>query len=96
MTFSDLQTTAIEFYMARAAVIRETIGNFSERGRQLAALVRQFEARRTYNGVHIEVIVPRYHIAGRQPHFRFRYVVDGKQTSEATARALVDGGEAGR
>jgi hypothetical protein len=36
----------------------------------------------------IEVIVPLYRIAGREPHFRFRYVADGKQVSEETARAL--------
>ena len=91
MTLSDLQTIAIIFYEARATIIRETIGNLSERGRRLAALGQQFEVGGECNGVGVEVIVPLYRIAGRQPHFRFRYVADGKQVSEATARALVEG-----
>jgi len=91
MTLSDLQTSAIVFYEARATIIRETIGNLSERGRRLAALGQQFEAGGECNGVVVEVIVPLYRIAGRQSHSRFRYVADGKQVSEATARALVEG-----
>ena len=91
MTLSDLQTVAIVFYEARATIIRETIGNLPERGRRLAALAQQFEAGGECNGVGVEVIVPLYRIAGRQPHFRFRYVADGKQVSEAKARALVEG-----
>src|ERR1700730_10092614 len=90
MTLSDLQTIAIIFYEARATIIRETIGNLSERGRRLAALAQQFDTGGECNGVGVEVIVPLYRIAGREPHFRFRYVADGKQVSEETARALVD------
>lgn len=91
MTLSDLQAIAIVFYEARATIIRETIGDPLLRGRRLAALARQFEASGVCNGVGVEVIVPLYRIAGRQPHFRFRYVANGKQVSEATARALVEG-----
>jgi hypothetical protein len=91
MTLSDLQTIAIVFYEARATIIRETIGNPSERGRRLTALGQQFQAGGECVGVGVEVIVPLYRIAGRQPHFRFRYVADGKQVSEATACALVEG-----
>jgi hypothetical protein len=90
-TLSDLQATAIEFYRARVTIICETIRNPPERGRRLAALARQFEARDEYNGVRVEVIVPQYRMVYRQPHFRFRYVAGGKQVSEATARALVEG-----
>jgi hypothetical protein len=90
-TLSDLQATAIEFYKVRAAIISETIGNLPERGRRLAALARQFEARDECNGVRVEVIVPQYRMVDRHPHFRFRYLAGGKQVSEATARALVEG-----
>jgi hypothetical protein len=90
-TLSDLQAVAIEFYEARATIISETIGNLPARGPRLVALARQFEARGECNGVRVEVIVPSYRMVHRQPHFRFRYVADGKQVSEATARALVEG-----
>ena len=36
------------------------------------------------------IVVPRC-MVDRQPHFRFRYTAAGKQVSEATARALVEG-----
>jgi hypothetical protein len=91
MTLSDLQAMAIEYYKARATIICATIGDLPERGRRLVALVRQFEQRGECKGVRVEAIVPQNRIAGRQPHFRFRYVADGKQVSEATARALVEG-----
>jgi hypothetical protein len=42
-------------------------------------------------GVHVEVIVPRYRMLYRRPRFRFRYAANGKQVSEATACALVEG-----
>jgi hypothetical protein len=90
-TLSDLQATAIEFYKAGATIIWETIGNLPERRRRLAVLARQFEARDECNGVRVEVIVPQYRMVDRQLHVRFRYAAGGKQVSEATARALVEG-----
>jgi len=91
MTLSDLKNTAIEFYKARAAIIIATIGCPDERIHRLAALVRQFDGRDECNGVRVEVIAPQNRTVYRRPHFRFRYVADGKQVSEATARALVEG-----
>ena len=93
MTLSDLQAIAIVFYEARAKIIRETIGNLPERGQRLAALATQFEAGGECNGIHVEVIRPLYRIAGRRRHSRFRYVADGRQVSEATARARVEGSQ---
>jgi hypothetical protein len=90
-TLADLQNTAIEFYKARAAIINATIHCPDERVHQLAALVRQFDGRGECSGVRVEVIVPQCRMVYRRPHFRFRYVADGKQVSEATARALVEG-----
>ena len=87
MTLSDLKNTAIEFYKARAAIIIATIGCPDERIHRLAALVRQFDGRDECNGVRVEVIVPQCRMIHRRPHFRFRYVADSKQVSEATARA---------
>jgi hypothetical protein len=91
MTLSDLQAIAIELYKARATIINETIGNLPERGRRLVALVQQFEQLGECNGVRVEAIVPQNRMVSRRQHFRFRYVAHGKQVSEATARALVEG-----
>jgi hypothetical protein len=90
MTLSDLQAAAIELYQARATIIYETIGNLPERGRRLVALIQQFQLAEC-NGVRVEAIVPQNRMLSRRQHFRFRYVADGKQVSEATARALVEG-----
>ena len=90
-TLSDLQNCAIERYEAYAAIVNATIRYPDERFHQLAALARQFDGRDECNGVRVEVIVPQCRMVYRRPHFRFRYVADGKQVSEATARALVEG-----
>ena len=90
-TLSDLQNSAIERYEVYAAIVNATIGYPDERVQQLAALARQFDGRDECNGVRVEVIVPQCRMVHRRQHFRFRYVADGKQVSEATARALVEG-----
>jgi hypothetical protein len=54
--FPDFRRVGV--YEARATIVRETIGNLSERGRRLAALARQFKAGDECNGVGVEVIVP--------------------------------------
>ena len=90
-TLSDLQSSAIEFYQARATIISATIDNLPERGRRLVALAQQFEPRSERNGVRVEVIVPQNRMVYRRPHFRFRYTVAGKQVNEASARTRVEG-----
>jgi hypothetical protein len=90
-TLSDLQNAAIENYKAYEAIVTATIGCPDERVHQLAALARRFDGCGECNGVRVEVIVPRYCMVDRQPHFRFRYTAAGKQVSEAAARVLVEG-----
>jgi hypothetical protein len=90
-THSDLQNSAIERYEAFAAIVNATIGCPDERVHQLAVLARTFGEHDECNLVRVEAIVPRCRMGYRRRHFRFRYVADGKQVSEATARTLVEG-----